>query len=188
MFILNILNYPFNDTMYNWHIKSINIKDLEDGEDPMSSFRGVNATYNKNLNFSNFKSLNYIIDLESKKIQTVFRNTGNQNRLEEFEEINKILDYIQKILNNKRAIINNSAFLAENILSLKENLTIINNEYNSIGENNIPDNFLYNSENINKTNRKIQEAFYDFILNILVVLYKEYELDSNKFNIIKKKK
>ena len=187
MFILNILLYPFNDTMYNWHIKSINIKDLANGDEAVSSFRGVNAPYNKNLNFSNFKYLKYIIDLESKKIQIVFRNTGDEKILKEYEEINKLLEYVQKILNNKRAVVDNSAFLAEYILSLKNKLTIINNEYNSNRENNIPDNFLYNSENINKTNRKIQETFYDFILNILVVLYKDYELDSNKFNIIKKK-
>ena len=187
MFILNILNYPFNDSMYNWHIKSINIKDLADGDDPITSFRGVNASYNKNLNFSNFKSLKYIIDIESKKIQTVFRNTRNRKALEEFEEKNNLLNYIEKILNNKTDIINNSAFLAENILSLKNRLTIINEEYNSFRENNLPEHYFYNSENINKINRKIQETFYDFILNILVVLYKEYELDSNKINIIKKK-
>jgi len=187
MYILNILNYPFNDTIYNWHIKSINIKDLDDGDDSTTSFRGVNAPYNKNLNFSNFKFLRYIIDLESKKIQIVFRNTGNQKNLEEYEEINNLLNYIQKILNNKRAIINNSAFLAENILSLRNKLTNINEEYNNNKENNTTNNFLYNSEKINITNRKIQETFYDFILNILVVLYKEYELDSNKINIIKNK-
>jgi len=187
MFILNILNYPFNDTMYNWHIKSINLKDLSNGDEAVSTFRGVNAPYNNNLNFSNFKYLKYIIDLESKKIQTVFKNTGNQKILKEFEEINIVLDYVQKILSNKRPVINNSAFLAEYILSLKNKLIIINNEYKLNRENNIPDDFLHISENINITNRKIQETFYDFILNILVVINKDYELDANKFNIIKKK-
>ena len=187
MFILNILNYPFNDTMYNWHIKSINIKDLEDGDDPIRSFRGVNAPYNKNINFSNFKTLKYIIDLESKKIQIVFINNRNRKDLEDFEEMNNLLNYIQKILNNKRDIINNSAFLAKNIQSLKNRLTIINEEYNSFRENYLPEHYFYNSGNINKINREIQETFYDFILNILVVLYKDYELDSNEINIIKKK-
>ena len=179
MFIFYILNYPLTDTNYLWHIKSISEEKLDEGDDAMNtSMRGVNTTYNQDIELSEFKELFTIIDLENKKKK--FINIIKEN--EESTEIFNLLEYLNNILNNKKVV---SIFLAKYLSSLKDKLVALKKEYDGKYTKNVP--FLYVDKNILEINRKIQELFYDFILNILTVLYKDFKYEVSSSSIKKKK-
>ena len=178
MFIFYILNYPLTDSNYLWHIKSIPKENIEYGDDTVNtSFKGVNTNYDIGLDFEGFNSLNFIIDLENKKKK--FINCIKKHSLDA-QETNKLLEYINLILNNKSV---KSCFLAEPLILLKDKLVNVKKEYDSKFTKNIP--FLFVDKNIFKINRKIQEIFYDFILNILGILYKDFKYDYSTISIKK---
>ena len=180
MFILYILNYPLIDSYYYWHIKSISKNELKNGDDSLNNpFKGVNEDFNFNLDFSNFRNLDFIIDMENKKKPIIKIKETNYS-----EDIILLLDYINNILNEKKV---NSSFLFNCINSLKINLKNIKKEYDIKIENNIPNTFFYVNNDIIQINRKIQEAFYDFNLNIILIFYKLYQYDISSSKIIRQK-
>ena len=179
MFIYYILNYPLTDTNYLWHIKSISKDKLDEGDDTMNtSMRGVNTAFSHDLELSEFSGLFTIIDLENKKKRLI--NIIREN--EESVEISKLLEYLNNIFNNKKV---SSVFLAGYLTTLKDKLMALKKEYDSKYTKNVP--FLYVDKNILEINRKIQELFYDFILNILTILYKDFKYEVSSSSIKKKK-
>ena len=174
LFILYILNYPLTDSLYFWHIKSISRYDLlTEGDSVFTYYKGVNTSFNSNIKIKNLdENLNFIIDLENKNqlIECIRKNN-------ESDEMNLLLKYINDILNKKKV---KSYFLSDCLLSLKRKLKNIKKEYDDQIES---DSFFFINENIVKINRKIQEVFYDFILNILVMMKKEYEYDLSSLEI-----
>ena len=178
MFIFYILNYPLTDTNYLWHIKSISKEKLDDGDDVMNTcMRGVNTTFSQKMDFSQFKELFTIIDLEKKK-----KFINNINKNEESTEIFQLLEYINNIFNNKKV---NSVFLARYLSKLKDNLIVLKKAYDHKYEKN--NHFFYVEKDILETNRKIQELFYDFLLNILSILYNDFKYEVSSSSITKKK-
>ena len=171
MFIFYILNYPLTDSNYFWLIRTIPTNKIDEGDDCMNTtLRGFNANYDHHINLSEFKSLYFILDLEARKkyINCVKKED------KEAKEIYLLLEYLNKILNEKAV---RSEFLSENVSSLKVHLQRIKKDYDSKFTKNIP--FLFINKDIFEINRKIQEVFYDFILNILVFYYKNYKYDSS---------
>ena len=183
MFALYLLNYPLTDSNYFWFIKTISKNDLKNGDDTVStSFRGVNSEIDQNINLSSFKVLNYIIDLENKKQPIIPISEDKEN-----EDINSLLKYIHLILNKKLFL--KKTFLFEAVLKLQKKLKIILKEYNEKAQDdaNIAESFFYINGMIKEKNREIQAIFYDFILNMLVELNKDYKLDPTfKFPVVKK--
>ena len=172
MFILYILNYPLIDSNYYWHIKSISKDEIKNGNDTLTtSYVGVNTEFIPNLDFSNFRNHNFIVDLDNKK--QIYIHNIKTNK--ESEEISKLLKYVNNILKSKKVKFK-SSFLTEYITALRNKLKRITKEYNS-SQTNVKDNFFYINDKIIEINKLIQETFYDFILNILVVLNKDFELD-----------
>ena len=184
MFSLYILNYPLTDSNYFWHIKTISSNDIQNGDDTVStSFKGVNSEITHNLDLTDFKALNFVIDLENKK-QPILSIGENK----EAKEVHSLLKYIGGIL-NRGLFLKKSTFLDECLIKLHKKMKNILKEYNDKAENdsNIADSFFYINKSVMNINRQIQEAFYDFILNILVELNKDYILDpSLQYPIIKK--
>ena len=181
MFILYILNYPLTDSNYFWYIKSISKDQIKFGNNTLNtSYIGVNSEYNPNFNFSSFQSLNFVVDLENKKNQ--FINLIKKN--EESEEINKLLNYAFNIMKHKKV---KSSFLANLLLTLKSKIKKTRDEYNYRMKNSTSKTFLCVNKFISETNKKIQEIFYDFVLDILVVLNKDFELDPSLEMAIKLK-
>ena len=177
MYILHILNYPLIDSNYYWHIKSISKDEIKYGEDTINpTFRGVNAEYNDTLNFQNFKNINFIVDIDNKDIKCI------NEKKEESKEINKLLKYIHNILEGRKT---KSYFLKDYLITLYGKLKKINNEYTKKGAK-YPNSFFYIDKDIIETNKKIQEAFYEFVLNILMLLNKDFKLDSNNIKIVNK--
>ena len=181
MFALYILNYPLTDSNYFWHIKTISIEDIKrgEGDDTVStSFKGVNCQLNDNLDLSDFSALNFVIDLENKKQTIVSISESNEAR-----ETKNLLKYINNIL-NRSMFLKKSLFLEEYLLKLHKNLKNILKEYNEIASNdsNVAESFFYINKSVMNINRQIQEAFYDFVLNILVELNKDYSFDPSLKN------
>ena len=184
MFALYILNYPLTDSNYFWHIKTISVNDLAEGDDTIStSFKGVNSDIIENLDLSKFKVLNFIIDLENEK-EPILSITENR----ETTEIKNLLKYINSILKNKKNMFFKKTPFSEAILNLKNHIKPILKEYNdNVQDNPKIDDFFYINDNIFQKNKAIQEIFYDFILNMLVELNKDYTFDPTfTFPLIKK--
>ena len=179
MFILYLLNYPLTDSNYYWHIKSISRDQIKEGNDTLTtSYVGVNSEYNSSIDFSNFRNHNFIVDLDNKKQQFIHNIKTNK----ESEEIIQLLKYVNNILKSKKI---KSSFLSDYINTLKNKLKRIKKEYDSKHTNS--DNFFVADKNITDFNKEIQEAFYDFILNILVILNRDFELDPSLKDPIKPK-
>ena len=186
MYIMYILNYPCNDSTYFWHIVSVSKDNLNEENKfvgkVMVSILGVNATYDESIDTSAFGSYHYIVDIDNKKL--IFKESLDMsiNEKEDSENLNKFYYYIKDIIKDKNV---ESLFLKTFIKILKSNLDSFifkdqdnstPKKYNSFFKNKNKNNYYH-------TNRKIQEFFYDFCLNILTLnLYinnysKFYKLD-----------
>ena len=180
MYILYLLNYPLTDSNYFWFIKCISRKSAETGAQcANSTFTGVNSQFDWDFNFDNLDNLSFIIDMENKKnlITTIHNN-------KESKDINKLLKYINSILNHKK--VDKSFFLSDILTSLKRKIKNVLKEYSKNNKN--VESFFYIDQKIIQLNRELQEIFYDFILNILVILNKDFELDTSMTGPIKKRK
>ena len=180
MFIFNILNYPLIDSNYYWHIKSISKSEMKFGDETLNpTFRGVNSAFNSSMDFSHFRNLSFIVDIDNKSNKII--KIGKDDI--ETKEINKLLNYFDKILSGGKV---KSIFLHKSLTELKDKLTKIKKEYDKNAKNNdINDKLFTSSKIIISINKQIQEAFYDFILNILIILYKDYKLKADGTEIIK---
>ena len=165
MFSLIILNYPLTNSTYLEHLKIISKDEMEKGVGAFKTFLGVSTDFNNNLNFSKYAEI-FLIDIENKKLFK--KNESN--------EIKKFFEYINNILNNKKDI--KSYFLSSAINLLKSKLESIKNLYNKKAKYQSNGYYCIN-EKITDVNVLIQESFYEFILNVLVISNKEYQIDKS---------
>ncbi|MBQ4209281.1 hypothetical protein II654_02540, partial [bacterium] len=177
MFALYILNYPLTDSIYFWHVRSISYEDLKKGkgnDGASTNFIGVNFQYEK-LDFDEFNAPDFVIDIDDKK--QPIKKTQNS---EDAEDINLLLKYINNIF-TRSIIIRRKFFIDKYILRLHENLKNVIKDYNETAKNdsNVAYSFFYMNQSIFKINRRIQEIFYDFVLNILVELNKDYIINES---------
>ena len=177
MFALYILNYPLTDSIYFWHVRSISYEDLKKGkgnDGASTNFIGVNFQYEK-LDFDEFNAPDFMIDIDDKK--QPIKKTQNS---EDAEDINLLLKYINNIF-TRSIIIRRKFFIDKYILRLHENLKNVIKDYNETAKNdsNVAYSFFYMNQSIFKINRRIQEIFYDFVLNILVELNKDYIINES---------
>ena len=189
MFIMFALNYPSNDSPYYWHVVSVS-KDNFVGENQfvgkfMVSFVGVNCTYNSEFNTSPFGKFHYVVDLNNKKCSLIETEELDEERdIMDFQNMKDIQMYIRNILKENKS---ENYFIKKNIVNLKNKLESIldsNPDYN-ISPKAKYVNFFKISKEIMNNNKKIQEAFYDFNINILMLLIQDYALNDS-FTAIKK--
>ena len=187
MYIMYILNYPCNDSIYFWHIVSVSKNNLVEENKfvgkVMVSLLGVNATYDDSLDTSCFGRYHYVIDIDNKKIFLKESLDLSMDEKEEVDNLNNLHMYFQNIIKEKNV---ESNFLRFFILKLKKNLDNVllkELEHNSNQKKNF--NIFKTSKSINLVNKKIQEIFYDFNLNILMIFYQDNAL-VNSFDKIKK--
>jgi len=181
MCLLVNLIYPLIDSEYSKHIKSLSKKKLSNGFDVMyPTFRGMISNFDSKINLSNFRGLNFIVEFDD-KMETILLGNEIENEKEKKEiyEKRKLLEYIDKIYNYKNA---HSSFLASYLTILRKELENIRIEYKKYKSNN--NSFFNINEEIIKFNKKVQEAFYNFNLNIMKIFYNDYKLDNSKFEII----
>ena len=189
MFIMFALNYPSNDSPYYWHVVSVS-KDNFVGENQfvgkfMVSFVGVNCAYNSEFNTSPFGKFHYVVDLNNKKCSLIETEELDEERdIMDFQNMKDIQMYIRNILKENKS---ENYFIKKNIVNLKNKLESIldsNPDYN-ISPKAKYVNFFKISKEIMNNNKKIQEAFYDFNINILMLLIQDYALNDS-FTAIKK--
>ena len=179
MFIMFVLNYPCNDSTYFWHIVSVS-KDGFNEENKfvgklMVSLLGVNCSYDDDFDTSPFGKYHYIVDIDNKKIE--FKQAldlSEDDDIHEYESLNNFLIYIENIIKDKDKNTDNS-FLKLFIGRLKkylENLLSKNPDFTPFPKNKYI-NFFKMSKEIMISNKKIQEIFYDFSINILMIFYQE---------------
>ena len=192
MYIINMFNYPCNDTTYFWHIVSVSKKNLVEENrfvgKIMSSLLGVNTTYDDSINTFAFGSYHYVVDIDNKKIY--FKESLNIS-FGEREEMNKLIQlvgYIESIFKEKST---NSHFLKQPLTKLKKNLeeyldrNIPNfSSYFSSYPNKNVVNFFKDEIKSGEMNKKILEFFYDCNLTILTKFYNDNQLNTSFDKIV----
>jgi len=183
MFIMYVLNYPCNDSTYFWHIVSVSKENFVEENKFVGkliiSMLGYNGTYNENIDTSCFGNNHFIVDIDNKKI---FVNNIDYLDLEEDEKkehnnLESLLNYIENIITKKDKISDDS-FIKQYVLKLKKSLDGIltknpeNPKYTSNPINTYV-NFFKMTKNVVKINKSIQEIFYDFCLNILMLFFQD---------------
>ena len=179
MYIMFSLNYPCNDSIYFWHIVSFASKNITDDNKFVgklqNSLLGVNASYDEMIDTSSFGTYYFIMDLDNKKLFLKFNNEYLEP--EEANDINDLLKlqtFIQNCIKDKYV---ESLFLKQFIKELKTNLeNLISKEQYYYGKNY---DFYQMTPKIKEINKKIQEIFYNFNLNILMMFYNDNELNTS---------
>ena len=181
MFVLYLLNYPLTDSNYFWHIETISEKGLKSVQQAiLQGFKGINTTYRENMNLSILNDVEFIIDLKGE--ETIV----NRKETKESKQIVKLLKYIDKILNKK---VSKSYFLQKDLLKLFGNLKAISEDYFDKTKDEVSkfDKYFNMNKEINGRNKIIQELFYDFIINNLIILNKDFIFDPTLEFPVKKK-
>ena len=198
MFIIYTLNYPCNDSPYFWHIVSVSEKNFVEENKYvgkiMVSMLGVNTTYREDIDTSVFEKYHFVVDIDNKKF---FLKKAIEDLDDEEEDYNKLQNlflYIENIFKDidkdkdKEKKNPDSIFLKQFIQRIKKFLESFLKktipEFN--GKNKYVD-FFRTSKDIMNNNKIIQELFYDFCLNILMVFYQENILNSTFEKLIKDK-
>jgi hypothetical protein len=188
MYIIAILNYPCNDSIYQWHILSVPPEELINSDNsqfagkPWAAMLGVNSSYTPLIDNSKAVDSNFIVDIDNKSF--FLKNTENS---EDNQKANQLLVYIRKITKDYSV---QSLFLQKIIKNLQKELEIITKQVISNPgtfttssrdtlTNESQANFYETSDRLKILNKNIQEAFYDFILNILIIFYNNYFLNSS---------
>ena len=181
MYIMFLLNYPINDSVYFWHIVSVSIKDFHEENrfvsQVMDSLLGVNALYDESIDTSAFGSYHYIVDLDNKKIilKTFELETIDE---EDVNDLIKIQDFIDNSLRDRNI---ESTFLKNIIKELKTGVEAVLTKdinYTPNPRNKYVNFFKILPKTLEK-NKRIQENFYNFCLNILMVFYRDNELNTS---------
>ena len=182
MYIMFSLNYPCNDSIYFWHIVSVSLNELTEENrfvgKVMDSLLGVNSAYDESINTSPFGSYYYIVDLDNKKIILKKQSKLEQEEEEDVKDLLKIQEFLENCIKDKNI---DSAFLKNIIKELKiniENIILKDASYINFPKSKYV-NFFKVSPTIIKKNKKIQESFYNFCLNILKMFYKDNELNTS---------
>ena len=181
MYIMFLLNYPINDSVYFWHIVSVSINDFHEENrfvsQVMDSLLGVNALYDERIDTSAFGSYHFIVDLDNKKM---ILKTFELESIDE-EDVNdliKIQDFIDNSLRDRNI---ESTFLKNTIKELKTGVEAVlmkDVNYTPNPRNKYVNFFKILPKTLEK-NKKIQENFYNFCLNILMVFYRDNELNTS---------
>ena len=179
MYIMFSLNYPCNDSIYFWHIVTLSPKNFNDDNKFVgklqNSLLGVNMTYDESLCTSDFGHFYFIMDLDNKRFFLKYDvNMLEPEEKNDIENILMIQEYIQNCVKDKYV---ESVFMKKHIKDLKNNLeTILTKEQYYYGKN---VDFFKISPKISETNKKIQEIFYIFNLDILMMYYSDNELNTS---------
>ena len=173
MLIITSFNFPF-DTPYNWQIASVGKEETIDHTDsklvgkPTPSILGFNFGYTNEVeNYLNDTPSHFSIDLDNKFISYVGENS------EDDENIRKITYYLEDLINNQKG----NGMLEKIIINLVIKLRDISNKLSYNAGNKIGFEFFNIEPSKLNLNKIIQDAFYDFYIDILCFIYPLYSLE-----------
>ena len=177
MFIMYSLNYPCNNSTYFWHIVSISKNDLNEENrfisQIMTSLLGVNVSYDESINTFPFGDYHFIVDIDKKKIIFKESSNVNMNLKKEIEKLSNLKTYFQNIIKDKNV---NSVFLKQFIENLKKDLENIISKEEQINQKNKKDICFFKNPFDKEKNKLIQECFYKFNINLLMIFYQNTNL------------
>ena len=174
MFIFSNLNYPLNDSIYFWHILSVSINNFLLGNSTFvgktfSSMIGINSAYSPEYLTTQRIKEHFVLDIDNKNFFFVYS--------EDSEEVKNTLilhENIKKAIRNKNQDLHYSNFdLVEYINNLFSDLDVISKKVTAINyniEQQFPGFFKIESSEydiVQQKNKKIQQIFYSFIINLL---------------------
>ena len=174
---LHSLNYPLNDNTYYVINASVSYNNYINGNlnyisTAFNSIIGINSSFKLNyLNENKNKYKEHIIyDLDSKEIYIQNKNDST------------FFQYIKKILKVKDDKEYKGSLLSYEIKRLYDSLNVTREKYTNLllTKNQNENNIFYRKD----FNLEIQEAFYRFIVNILVYYYRQliYQMDYDNAN------
>ena len=209
IYIFANFNYPFNDSIYYWHVLSVSSDSFMSGSSPFvgktcSTLTGILDTYDPDLPTAKKIREHFVLDIDNK----IFFYTY-QDETEEVKETLKLHSYIksctseledcqndsciidkEKIL--KKKIHSNDMQLFSAIKNLMEELMRRSKKVTVVNYNNIPNlkqkpSFLtmYQDENEKdcmKANLRLQKAFFAFITQFLRSFIENQKKDKNDRN------
>ena len=183
LFIFSNLNYPLNDGAYFWDIFSVSLDNFNKGKilisKPFPIISGIAKSYNSNNEIEKHENY-FVLDIDKKTFFFVNKNKnkyGNDIELL-FEGIKAFKTY--KIKDSNFNIMKYISFLYNNLEIISKKM--FNIYYN---EKIFPGFFkIKNSEyeNVLEHNKKTQEIFYSFIINILGYFSKDNFSINEKYN------
>ena len=177
MFIMYSLNYPCNNSTYFWHIVSISKNDINEENrfisQIMTSLLGVNASYDESINTFPFGDYHFIVDIDKKKIIFKESSNANMNLKKEIEKLSNLKSYFNNIIKDKNV---NSVFLKQFIENLKKDLENIINKEEQVNQKNKKDICFFKNSYDKEKNKLIQECFYNFNINLLMIFYQNTKL------------
>ena len=207
MFIFSNLNYPFNDSIYYWHILSVSLDDFMNGTSRFvgktcSSIIGILDEYNpKTLTTKRVKE-HFVLDLDYKNFFYVYAEETEDVKqtmaLNEYiKKCSSIADDEKKKVKDKnkiKSVYEDDFGLFKAIVELKDELfrrskkvTKIN--YNEKNSEDKPSFLKFyedeSEEECFEANLRIQKAFFNFITTILkkyVQTSEEEEKENNNEN------
>ena len=180
MFIFYLLNYPCNNSTYFWHIVSIPKKDLNEENrfvgQIMTSILGVHSEYDESIDTSAFGGYHLIVDIDNKKL--IFKNYQLSEDNNDSKQLESLFYYLNDLIDDKEV---DSTFLKKYIgrLIRKIETFLKENELEIIKDKSV--NFF---EKIDRQKiRFIQEYFYNFMINLLLVMYQNINIDISFGNL-----
>ena len=189
MYLISVLSYPSNDTMYLWHIVSVDKEEIINPNcyskfvgKPFASMIGINCEFDESIETSELYHTHFIIDLDNKNI--IFRFDEHDYSVpklkKEIDQLISLKEYIENITENKSKV--ESHFLKNKIQKLLTELENISYKIQ------LPQMYIetstfapsfFGSQNHNITlNKLLQESFYNFILSLLGEYYTYYKLNA----------
>ena len=173
MFIFSNLNYPLNDTIYFWHILSVSINNFLSGNSTFvgktcSTIIGINSSYNPDYLTTQRIKEHFVLDIDNKNFFFVYSEDSEEvrNTMSLHENIKKAIKTKNLDSYSNFDLVYNLNVLYSDLEDISKKVTAIN--YNV--EQQFPGFFKIESseyEIVQQKNKKIQQIFYSFIINIL---------------------
>ena len=173
MFIFSNLNYPLNDTIYFWHILSVSINNFLSGNSTFvgktcSTIIGINSSYNPDYLTTQRIKEHFVLDIDNKNFFFVYSEDSEEvrNTMTLHENIKKAIKTKNLDSYSNFDLVYNLNVLYSDLEDISKKVTAIN--YNV--EQQFPGFFKIESseyEIVQQKNKKIQQIFYSFIINIL---------------------
>ena len=205
MYIFSNLNYPFNDSIYYWHICSVSLEAFMNSSSSFvgktcSTLTGILEDYNSEILTTKKINDHFVLDIDNKNFFYVYEKETQEikDTFVLFNYIKQCLSEIEDESDKAKTVDNNTKIddsfkggiqlyeiiknLMQELLSRAKKATSLN-----FNETEINPSFLtkYNDESergLMKANSHLQKAFFTFITQIIQKFISILSIDEEKKN------
>jgi len=203
MYIFTCFNYPFNDSIYYWHILSVSQESFMSGTSTFvgktsSTMTGILSIYNPEILTTKKIKEHFVLDIDNKNFFFLYQeeNDDVKETMALYTYIKQCSEHILNFMSDPKKEEKKSNFpdgihLYESIKDLMEELMrrskkVTSVDYNNNNQLDKPNFFkIYHDENemlCIELNKRLQKAFYIFIMQIMknIIKFKNSEAKDNK--------